>query len=753
MVLNKLGEAALREENLYLSTGTRQIDFIQPYIELVKKVKMDIKAQREGNTSMSSPFIWVVAPSGSGKTQLAYTLNANGCNCIYFVMDTSSEAQFIYQSSRDISKTLKKCIANDISTLTKNLENESDLISTIMSCSFLTDYGGIYLETIGFIHSLLSRNTENSTIEYRPMSYIEFEDNWRPQWLAGPNANDMPCVIIDEFSLADGDDQKMHLFSRNIIRALGLVCIVMGTNSHAGNLVKPVSLGKVGSVCVGVAPRPWVYVVHRLPRVSFAHTAPVLAAKYSAAVASFKNDAKWARFFQWLEGTPAPTVRPRFFRYALEALVKYFGYPEPVKSPLNALNYLLDDARERVEATKYFSHHRLPSGHVTVEWGVIGQVLNILPRSKSGNLPNDLIHCYFADLNRPDPGELYFSLFRREIAGLTFFAAQVENLEVGLEDENGDAWKGPTSVLRTADEEQLGTLILLTACPGRRSLLIQKGLSLSGAFFTKYFKNSFPSGASPEKVEPIGQIHGLNFELFVQLAVITTSAEANGRFNGTKLDEYCGALVAALKLSDAKVPPYELSENCKLKRFCELAGLNCPIIPLLASMNESYDFLKNVLDDAGLPVSKFLLTPDKDRNDGVIMPYKKGAYIGVVEAKYWNTDATNAELCAPVRTVRSDPDKYGRKHIIFFFARSASLDHEKLPEHYTGRVVFFSLCQPDADGKVFFYNDDHFDACFPEDVETIVIVITLKTFFSVYDITTGATRNQPAPVVPAQRRR
>lgn len=70
----------LSEKLLYTLTASQQAEVILPYIDLVKKVKSDIHSQRTRINSFNAPFIWVFAPSGSGKTQLAYSPNENGCN-------------------------------------------------------------------------------------------------------------------------------------------------------------------------------------------------------------------------------------------------------------------------------------------------------------------------------------------------------------------------------------------------------------------------------------------------------------------------------------------------------------------------------------------------------------------------------------------------------------------------------------------------------------------------------------------------
>lgn len=44
-----------------------------------------------------------------------------------------------------------------------------------------------------------------------------------------------------------------------------------------------------------------------------------------------------------------------------------------------------------------------------------------------------------------------------------------------------------------------------------------------------------------------------------------------------------------------------------------------------------------MLSKPRMPVGRFMLTPDMDRYDTVVKPFKNNAHTVVVEAKYWMT--------------------------------------------------------------------------------------------------------------------
>lgn len=64
--------------------------------------------------------------------------------------------------------------------------------------------------------------------------------------------------VLDEYSLAEKDKQGHLLFLRNILRACGLVVIIMGTNSSALNMIDKDAIGSAES---GYDPQLWAQVV------------------------------------------------------------------------------------------------------------------------------------------------------------------------------------------------------------------------------------------------------------------------------------------------------------------------------------------------------------------------------------------------------------------------------------------------------------------------------------------------------------
>lgn len=165
-------------------------------------------------------------------------------------MDTSESAQTIYRASTRVSREFKECIEKDLLILKSRIGG--DVLSEIMSCSFLDNFFDLELNTTGFINALLKAGdlAEGSVVSYKKMDFRSFESCWDSVWKGKAHEDNRPCVCIDEFNLS-GPDREVQLFARNAIRALGLVCITMGTNSSAGNLVSPLALCSTASANSG----------------------------------------------------------------------------------------------------------------------------------------------------------------------------------------------------------------------------------------------------------------------------------------------------------------------------------------------------------------------------------------------------------------------------------------------------------------------------------------------------------------------
>lgn len=733
-------EAIRGEVKYYEETASRENSEMEPYIMLVEKVRDEIKKQRSGDEidDYNAPFIWVFAPSGSGKTQLAYSLNAAGCKCTYLVMDTRGNAQDIYAASRSVSARFKKCIQLDLDILQKihadlsagprSQENrllQEEWDEALKSCALFGLDPNVKLMAIGLIDALIEAGDLEpaATIDYDPMSLNQFLNKYSAR-------DDIPCVCLDEFNLNSWKDQR--ILARNLIRALGLVCITMGTNSTAANIISTVALGTWGSSDSLRKPIPWVYVVNCLPKPAF-ESFPI-SAIYKNAIRSLENSEEWKPFFDWIESVP--TRIPRFFRHALEALIKYFEKDtKDDLSPENALQVMLKTIRENLEIMKY----KQAPHNVAVDWAVFGQIANIQPRYKDDSgLPMELIHSYFAELmvtNEIQCGEKYFPLYReykKRIASLYYSDMKNE-------------WARSVSLLKTSTEENIGTLVLLSTVGKFGNILFDRDISVAQAYFDIFVRRSELSSIK-QHTEDNKIALGTVFEHFVQVAFVLSSAEPETKYFGTKIDVFCCILIANLDLKSEKQPLFQLDEKCALKTYCHLMDEDCPLMPLLGPLNESYDFLLTPVNKK-LRIGNLRIPRNSEQVDGVIESSiswieSNTSWKFILECKYWTRNVATAEILKIVEKAQNHVQE-NEKGVIFIVARAASLeDGVNRPG-----TCFFQLDTPSCEDQLKFISSCQITSKKrAQQVKTIVIIISLTRVFHDFKISIpykSSSKNPP----------
>lgn len=229
-------------------------------------------------SKLNTPFITILAPSGTGKTQLAFSMNQHGCPCVHLLSfdPVSADIQDIYSACFRLSHNFHEQINADIvllgklyreliddSSLSQGDKNimKIDVTSLVSTCKMVIPFEHVRLHTVGFLNAILKKRLDyhrdcqidkslpaweqylfhsKSKLTFSAMTPVEFSREWARK------LQEMPCVILDEFDLRRGN--KTHLlYARNLMRAISIICITMGTNSKAANLVDPSALGSENS--------------------------------------------------------------------------------------------------------------------------------------------------------------------------------------------------------------------------------------------------------------------------------------------------------------------------------------------------------------------------------------------------------------------------------------------------------------------------------------------------------------------------
>ena len=208
---------------------------------------------------LSEFFIALSAPSMTGKTQLAFSVEAK--LPLYFAL---SSAQEIYKNFENLTESLEEFATNDVNRFKKELNVSS---TEPISMKLLSKPTKFQFETLGFLYELMrdtkmkmdisqwmeyfSNRFVNPKKKIKPMSILEFKSN--------PNYLEMIkkyYLFIDEFSFS-----PEFIFLRNLCRKLRLTCILASTNAKVANLIG--TSFRAGSR--GDLPSLWSVVIPTLP--------------------------------------------------------------------------------------------------------------------------------------------------------------------------------------------------------------------------------------------------------------------------------------------------------------------------------------------------------------------------------------------------------------------------------------------------------------------------------------------------------
>ncbi len=246
--------AAITTSPTYHMTNMRLADeFAADRDTFITAHKANLCIPPDFQLSLENSFMALVAPSLEGKTQTAFTLTS--ALPLYFVLTAAkigeNGIQEIYQPFIDHSLYLQGMAFTDLGNIDFKATADDLAPST---ATLLNSYRDEPLLVLGFFKGIIeqgiaakrssppsqfnwmrfyARNLQ--PIEVTKISISGFKDFLKIVGEAGEKF----CVFLDEFLSRD-----WSIYVRNLVRAVGLVCIVSNTNTNITNLV---SKGAAGS--------------------------------------------------------------------------------------------------------------------------------------------------------------------------------------------------------------------------------------------------------------------------------------------------------------------------------------------------------------------------------------------------------------------------------------------------------------------------------------------------------------------------
>lgn len=235
----------------YRDIGARLVNdkVVQGIIGILNKLPIaDIESDR-------IPFVLISNSSGTGKTQLAFAIEAavKDPQNFFYLVSVYDEygCQFIYDAFKGPTQLFIECIVRDCRIIREEGLHYKDPFS-------VSSIRWIKLYTFGFIGELLSKGyTYQSKVQIRRTYYKEIIEK-----LKGKS----PIVFIDEFRVRNLRIDKVKLkILRNIFRAVNIRLILSGTNSSAVELTPDFPISNIRTDLS--SDYVWCYFFTKLPQV------------------------------------------------------------------------------------------------------------------------------------------------------------------------------------------------------------------------------------------------------------------------------------------------------------------------------------------------------------------------------------------------------------------------------------------------------------------------------------------------------
>lgn len=190
------------------------------------------RARDEGyNHEAIKPFFVVDAPSGSGKTQLPFALSDASLKVLHVVMVDLYHPliQLIYDNLKPQSKAFQKALKYDLEKIIATNANFGSYAKKEVASMLL------YYNVNRIKYPLLSVQFLFAAIgEPRPFEQCTVAE-LRNAVTNKPSKVDVPVICIDEAQ--SKEHAQLTMLARNLLRAAGLVAVLMGTNASAANVL------------------------------------------------------------------------------------------------------------------------------------------------------------------------------------------------------------------------------------------------------------------------------------------------------------------------------------------------------------------------------------------------------------------------------------------------------------------------------------------------------------------------------------
>lgn len=380
---------------------------------------------------LSLPFISIVAPQGSGKTQFIFTIGKRlPSGCIRLV--SPKLHTHINWWNRSLHCRFFKVLEED----RKILANKKSF--KMYSCEIFLEpeIFDLKLVSIGFTVALLAlvAKTEYAKNLYKTKNvkdlpklekleeFLYFPMSYKDALIELQKfQNTTPFVFLDDFLVSDTIDYE---FARNLFRALGVVCVTVGTKPMATQLLPRTK---------SMVKNDWTYLWYKLP--SPKYEAFLISKDLREELKLLEESPKFSDFFKWIRKVPCPN--PRMYERFIGALCRVITREKLDLKSAKACDLFL----ELIHTGNYMCSSR--------DEGCTGQVA---VNFKSWRNPNET----FSHLRQPFLVDRHYANVNVQ-SDTSYVLLELQNNQLLL---NGKSWS-PTSIYPEIANNELFYLFLI----------------------------------------------------------------------------------------------------------------------------------------------------------------------------------------------------------------------------------------------------------------------------------------------------
>jgi hypothetical protein len=257
----------LPSKMLRIGVDARYADKISPYMQMAERLKYSEEvrslsnhvAQVIADGQPPTPFVVLENSSGTGKTQMAFNLQARGeCDVFYIVCGTAGDReQTVYDAFAERTSAFQRCVLRDLDALKRvTLDKRAPLgaVGQIRGQTTLALYGFILAALRGQDEFCGEARRSDVTAELEKRGarpFVFFLDEF-------PRAGRLQTHMYD----VDQRELENSLrVMRNVFRSFKLAVVVSSTNGTARNLITTSSRSRESE------PYVWCVVVPSFPSV------------------------------------------------------------------------------------------------------------------------------------------------------------------------------------------------------------------------------------------------------------------------------------------------------------------------------------------------------------------------------------------------------------------------------------------------------------------------------------------------------